>query len=659
MSPTEAALALVDSNRSSSHRAEYKLALAVGGDESPPEEGSVSIDSHTGCVGVFTWNCDLHFKKGRSFLAVAATGSIMRATGGESAHEVRMIPLEYDEARRIAGMIWALTRIRSFPSSSAVRDEGIRSFSSTADGHVELKIEPQRGGAERVTAGGTCFAFDTIHSRWHGRYEPEICANFARQLLRNSLSEYLGERWTTLDPPSSHWEDPDSQEGREILHKQIGSVFNEWKARKDIDADLLAGVVRAAGDSAFTDFLEVLKEIESSIPEVSKAEQRFAEAKRKGGYGREWSEAFNAVKGEAGYILRYTVKDAIKHLEMIGDGDALTQMASSGLYDSDWALKQLKKISPDRWAETMAAIILRMDKAKERPWESAAKFELLVRNNPDIAQTTAAQMEGRSQVLHLLDTSSAEEILEVVRDEKNKPEVRTRALEVFCRRWPELEDQALKSALAMIQFPDAAAVLARCENPGQYWETIVAAMNASDSGFDMAKYLSILGEIAKVEEPFRGKLWQILKPMLRNSQIAMNDVFSLIYDLDFREAAPELRRLATTSPDDIEKSMDFYSSKVTPVEGRFHLPRQILTAWRTDISPALRAKLLISWRLNLGARDRLTDELSGVLELLDSKGAGEVLEFVNWAGEASAWSESGKAFLDELSVQLENVRVED
>jgi hypothetical protein len=101
-------------------------------------------------------------------------------------------------------------------------------------------------------------------------------------------------------------------------------------------------------------------------------------------------------------------------------------------------------------------------------------------------------------------------------------------------------------------------------------------------GFPSSGYLSGAAAIVGKHPGMRAPLLQCVRKQLANirqSQVTPEQLFDVIWRADLCELTPELRKLATTSPDENEDPSISMSPAPTG-NGKFHAARVILLAWR-------------------------------------------------------------------------------
>ena len=100
--------------------------------------------------------------------------------------------------------------------------------------------------------------------------------------------------------------------------------------------------------------------------------------------------------------------------------------------------------------------------------------------------------------------------------------------------------------------------------------------------FPTSGYLTGAAAIVSKHPEMRGPLLDYVRKQLANIrqlQVTPEQLFDVIWRADLRELTPELRKLATTSPDENEDPAISMSPAPTG-NGKFHAARVILLAWR-------------------------------------------------------------------------------
>jgi hypothetical protein len=165
---------------------------------------------------------------------------------------------------------------------------------------------------------------------------------------------------------------------------------------------------------------------------------------------------------------------------------------------------------------------------------------------------------------------------------------------------------------------------------------------------DILSALVILSRQGEPEQ--RQQLAEALRARLQQTHGLLTDVILAIWALDLRELAPDLTRVATSSPDDVEGDQvnTWTSGSAKPVVDRFHLARKVLAVWKEE-DALTRARLLVAFGLNepaLATPERTRQMKKALMTVASALAKHEtererLLRFVARVEESAASDDSG------------------
>jgi hypothetical protein len=188
LNPKEAAMALVEANRSPASRASCRLAIDDRDGAKPPAEGEIGLEWKTsGCmIAPGAGRAVLRYGPGGSRYSLAQV--TLQADVGPSVlakalARPRIVPVPDNLARHVYETVWWLGRVRTqcAPNDSTSR------IVSTADGRAKFWVLPKAQPPIEVTT----FAGE-LSTRWEEGYDRETHATFAALVLRKLQDEKLG-----------------------------------------------------------------------------------------------------------------------------------------------------------------------------------------------------------------------------------------------------------------------------------------------------------------------------------------------------------------------------------------------------------------------------------------------------------------------------------
>jgi hypothetical protein len=204
-------------------------------------------------------------------------------------------------------------------------------------------------------------------------------------------------------------------------------------------------------------------------------------------------------------------------------------------------------------------------------------------------------------------------------------------------------DAGLIKLLARSEFldPRGLPLAAARRMGGKSWQPLMEyARGEQPLLFRLNRALPALNCVALAEpEPYRAELGKMLGSELKATNGFLDAILWSIWQLELRELAPDLERIATSGPKDYEGDMaTTISSTRSPVAHRYHLARHILALWNEE-DPLCRAKLVVAFgyanaiRLNEakdGALEALRDRIRAQRGKLDDEQRNALKEFVEW-----------------------------
>ncbi|MBL8115041.1 MAG: hypothetical protein JNK60_19315, partial [Acidobacteria bacterium] len=391
--PREAALALVETNRTAHHRSGYELSMRAPG-----------RTLATGTVRGTARSAPCYERSSvHTFLKVAPGGSsfvrVQTSTAGtvfrdlvddRETYEVRELPIPYREARHVLNVVVALKDVRSSEVEGKRPDEAF--LASTADGSAEVEARGPKGVILTKVSGTP---FGSVAERWTGGYSDAIALSLATYLLEEALPERLGRAWVALAPEAGQHvfdhdlpDPPLSKAERDKLTERGARLLARFSPdASDLSFAMVSATVRMAGNQALGELAGRIEEIQAS---------RFDD-----------SEPAQQLKSECAVALR--------KIRSAGRTEVLTAWASSEEPGSMWAVRELLRSDP-------ASAIPALELWLERTTGDAARqvFAALARVAPDRARDLARGLSAeRRRDLAVaaagLETPDAMDVAELIR----------------------------------------------------------------------------------------------------------------------------------------------------------------------------------------------------------------------------------------------------
>lgn len=647
MDAKQATLGLINANRTDKHRAKYQVALDDRDKAEPPARCTITFsESSSRCYNAVDYHYFLRVDPGESYLAYArswAGGAVFyNIVHDQPAFDLRLCPLPYEDAHKIASVVWSLDRIRT---------RGFETFtysisSSTADGSAKLTV---RVDAQPLIERSATIWSDYLSERWNADYDHEAYLNFSSYLITDALPAHLGDAWSQFEP----------QHPQQILARQESAPiysdaerkrledlcerFLDWFAldQDKISFAIVAQAAKLAAGFSLDSMADRLRAIESRLPPAGPKKRSYgevsAELKKLPEFeltglldpkeeSNEISQQRAALEKELDAIiqdmgadtiesLRARTSQSLRQLAAMNDGEALYSWAILKSESAKWALQRLAQVDRKRYADAIESLMSQDDGKWARQY-----FTELVRTAPERAAAIARDLPPDkpdaltvSAFLLLREAGDVPDeakrvatMMRIMLDPKNGWEERARAIESLVPvdaplRYPspEVDDALLQlfepgqaDELLNFSLDRACRALAR-RNRTDLFDRIAQQLQATE---DSHIYHGILGALTQLAQadPTRlnPRLVAIVKPHLTDTN-SMSAILWAIWSADLRELLPDLERLATRDDSEYEdRKASSYGGKASAVTGRFHLARKFASVWR-EPDALTRARLLI------------------------------------------------------------------
>jgi hypothetical protein len=647
-----AALALVEANRRTEHRAAYAMSLASADPTEPPGRCTVTLANFSSRdYNAVDRHYFLRVDPHESYLAYAESWS-----GGEAFYNVvhnqpafnfRLCRVSYEDGRKIADVIWWLNRIQTKPVTPDFNFTSSIGF-STADGFAKLTCRGE--GSALIEVGASHWA-DYLAERWSREYDPEVFLNFASYLIQTALPEHLGSAWAKFEPRhppdfdfdrvyTPRYEPEERQRLRDLTFQ-----FLDWFAldQDKISFAIVAEAARVSGRFGISDAADRLRVIEKALPsaqtkrrsgkEVLAALKKLPQESRarnekerkqieeqRAALDRElqWHVYDRGVNTAEN--VRESVVIALRRLALANDAAKLEAWALSKSEGMQWAMERLAELDKKRYAHVLEIFATQGEGKWARQF-----FDELVNVDPKRARAVARRITATrrdaiaiSALLALRDAAELPDeharpsrIIKILEDRNTDWKDQERAIDLLVPRdtplrYPDRQiDRALVGLLDRKRKDNdsnyvakyACRALAR-RGRTEFFDRIAAEFSQhSGSGLfdDLLGALTHLAQADPVQ--FNPRLTEIVTPHLAATNNSVTELFWTIWAADLRELLPELQRLATQNADEIESRQAHTSGgDVTNVKGRFHLARKIVSVW-SEPDSFTRARLLIAFAI--------------------------------------------------------------
>ncbi len=625
---------------------------------SPPIRASIAFSSnYSGC---FIESGDHYFLRvdpESSYLAFAGSGQRNREPWSLAQwHDLRLLAVSYQDARKIADVIWWLNQFNKKSvfdqrrnGSSTISAKGHLVFRSSADTLFDIEGEPSYG---------------LLLDSWQGGYTKQSFLDFSAFLLQQGLPSRIGPEWHSLvekyeqrmnrdSPP------PDTSEQQRI--RDLSALFlDKFSLDQDrISFAIIAAVSAIAADEEIIGTIEAmtriqavlppahiqsrsLRQIQDDIDEITPPSDNaapsdpFAPASK---IDPQSEQRLKVLEAERAAVwkqqdsdtppqLQHLLTLAQRQLSATRNKEDLLRLALSDDDLCDWALQHLKKGDKSlyvkaldsrlRLAKDDTAISLFRELQLLSPVRAVETFRSLptthyLRKNRVVAPHLAemAQMPQEARLPHLLqllldppsDHNETAELMELLAPAADP------------RRYPGPEVDALLLKLAQSKAGEgpasgvASVYMAIARRGGRAEFEALASLLPQSYGVELLEALAHLAQ--KDPQHLKPRLVEIFQSLLTTTRFHLPSILWLIWEADLRVLQPQLEKLSTRDPDEYESEMaaSYFTSSERPVIGPFHVARQITALW-SEPDTFTQLRLLVSLALN----SRLRSD-AGVIQL--------------------------------------------
>jgi hypothetical protein len=695
----EAALAMANENRSSEHKQKYEIAIDDREQATPPEAASI-IYSYSS-ARCYTAVDDFYFLRvdpKKSYLAFAR-GSDLGVVFYDPVHagpryDFRYAEISYQDARQIAQTIWWLNRVRT---RKTFEDSSSGGVFSTGDGNGGLLLMDAQGKAvlqisDRVWSG-------SVISCWANNYNERVCLNLAEHLITRVLPKRVPDQWSPpkiKSIPGKFFQKgvaPESEEEQwGEIQKQMETFLSLFSLdQRFLSHSILKQVVLAAGNSGTVEFLPKLRDMESVLSKtrpisrsakVIEKELKEADAREDlhkwYALHKELKEVEQGVNLESATIeLKIAVQDAISKITIAKNPDALLMMSKSKSKNGEWAFQRLKTLDPKLYVQALEWWLDHTDGKRKQQI-----FEEIVNMAPERAEEIAPKLpkDQREALLisvlgsrqkngKILDENKhVDALLKIVTNPKEKWDDRSHAMEFLVPEEDPLRFKSSKIDEALIQI-----LKDRLEKASLKKEDLLSE-GALDNSFVARRAIDALSSRGNLDAfvPMK-KLWEsealdtdktsnltsllrlahkggkaytqqllpALKANLKHTNFNLMEVIMDVWVVDLRELEPDLKRIATASPDDEEGfRVRQWGGAASDVNEKYHLARKVLSLWKEE-DRLTRAKLIIAFGMLSNRLDssfeleRAKSELQKIQSALSESEKKEVQSFLDFCGKQS------------------------
>ncbi|HKP03346.1 MAG TPA: hypothetical protein VJU77_08265 [Chthoniobacterales bacterium] len=646
MDAKAAALAYVEANRTQKHREHYQIAIDDRDNTEPPPHCTIAFsDASARCYNAIDGHYFVRVDPDDSYVAFAGSSAagvtFYNAVYDQPVFDLRICALPYEQARKLAHVLWWLDRVRS---RSVITDSETERIVSTGGGrgHFVMRVNDR---AVIDHANGLDYS---LRERWTDDYTPETFLNFAWYLITSALPASLGQTWSQFEPteqrPSELRETsaPVYTEAERKRLQDFSERFLGWfsLAQERISFSILSVAAQFAGDFSVVSDAPRLREIEAALPSPAPPKRSYDEISaersklpspfevkdpKKRKHIEEQRTVLDAESEAALYddisgspdLLRQAIIVSLRKLAIATDPARLSALAISSSDDGQWALRCLAQLDRKRYADALETLSRKTNGKWARQFYAALaqvdpiRAAMLARDLPPEkidALTISAFLVLADAGSIPNETQRLATIIKMLHDPKTGWEERGRAIDALVPASNPLRfsgreiDEALfklferdqadgTDTYTQVQACKALALRGRTE----YFEDIVSQLDATSDASQYCRILGVLAQLAQLDpDRFNPRLVTIVKPHLSSTNKSVSALIWLIWSADLRVLQPDVERLATRNGDEFEdRKAGSFGGAVGPLTGRFHLARKLMSLWE-EPDAVTRARLLIA-----------------------------------------------------------------
>lgn len=590
--PTDMALALAEVNRYDSHRTQYALAIERTATPQPDEIGG-SILFHAASSGCHGPPVEIYYG------LTAGPSSLFTYISmheDEAFSRVRVFPVSSPMARHIKQVIKNLFNIHShLRFITHPTQQGFSLFSSTGAVWSTLTLFNAEGWP--ILCERDQFWGNEIAEFWRRDYDNKIAFQLAGFLLTQGLPALLnidGDIHELFEAGN----DTETRQTREGIDDLLG--LYEYDATA-IPTDLVIAAIRLVGALAFDEFAPRIMALQSRMPATTTlgTPEKIRPPLSTPPLDPIITTSnqniplpplplpppvMDDVPKSPEDTLQESMATTLLQLEVATNSAALLALVKNDRLLGDWALRRLKRVDTNAYNEVLIWRALHTD----RHWERQHARSLLAESGiepppepmPAILQTALNEKDVDVRIQRLMECLENSQI--------DLP-VRCHALDLLVPEdnplfynTPLLNErllQYLPVAPVMLQEHIALKLLKR--KALSTFDTIEKILSADGDYFAANGLLYAFCQFGEVDSSLRSRIIAFFRDNLQCTQLYISHILVLAWLMDYRELQPDIERLGTSSPEDVESMRAYtYGSESRSTHGeRFHVARQIASIW--------------------------------------------------------------------------------
>jgi hypothetical protein len=646
--PKEAALLILQANRSKVHQSKYKISFSADKFGEAPESYSLAF-SESAAHSFFFPNYFLKIDQKGSYLlysAVTNENHYMLRTSDVCYslpnYDFRSCSMKYDDAKHLLQTIWWLRQIETDPPGKPNDDYGMF---STGDGDGTIQFISNDGSQESFITAETG---GWVSTRWTSSFGDEELVGLVEEIFFETLQKRLDP---CMKGAPDWWASTSFDETRNVepLHdavKHYLALFSENQAK--ISYALILQAIKAAGNLAMEDLITQLESIKKILPknivtsrrkeindQIEMLDKEDKESVKKidsnniQDYFNEYEQRHQrimslyneltsirhgAIKESALEDISNALDESVTQIHSANNSQLLKSWVNEKRPGWPWALWRLKEIDKKNYVEVLQAMFSTAD-PEDQTYIIRLIFDADKNRGLEMARasTSTNQKDFTIVVLSVLaEAGTAEEskqaintLMDYALDPSTERDLSLKILYILVpeenpNRYesPKIDEtllQMLDLPAPLESYESIMSEIARCiflRTRTKYFEQVLAHYDETNIDYGgMRAFNDILPELTEQQKM---KFAEKLRPLFSEGPGMIDEIVITAWASNLTMLENDIQGIATGNPKDVEPEKCMSGGNVEEIKGRCHSARHISSLWN-EKDPYTKVKMLISF----------------------------------------------------------------
>lgn len=598
----EACLAYIEANRPPEQQQRFEISF----DESvlePDLSRSALVVTWESCLCNFAH--DRHFllcvSPEKSWLAYATCTPRAPALNdltqqSSPVFDLRRVPVPYEDALRIARVVWWLGRARAILKEKADAGLGFPMLGTHSDGRCHLLL--QTSTKTLIEHAGVA-RLGNLSERIECGWQAEEVLNFARHLVMRELPRRLGkEAAAAFEGTWSPQEEGPRQRRMNTLSHEFLAEFAQDE--RWMSAPLAAQAARHAGHNGNATARSALQKLAGRPALHLRSADSIGISELHNQMDRTNPKTVRDVIEARENDLQHAIQLSLLQLDAFDNASALASWAVEKRPACLWALQRLRALDSSAFAGALEQLIQQAAQG-----DAPTLFTALYKVDPTRAKALLQTVGEKARALRLLHrhleqseerpsvSTNPDLLLTALFDADSSDDERQQALwglPTLAENAPEHRATIVEAVTRLLTIKHSFKPTSRlrqtaCNVLAAYGSTTSADLLWAElwnDETDSTKHLSSIVQLAmRYPGEMNPRLVEWLRQELKISHRHIEGLFCAIWAADLREFSPTLALLATRSPEEVEDPrVHSVVPGPKPLKGPTHLARQILSLWQ-------------------------------------------------------------------------------